>query len=87
MEIISGDLKTRICGASSISCYRNADKKLFGEDVIIGLKNDAARSFREQCNCLPACTTITYNAEVDRAKFDFQAKLNSYEDSMEKYSG
>lgn len=86
-EIVSGDSETRVCGTLSIKCYRSADKRLFGQDVLMGLKDDGARLFRERCNCLAACTTITYNAEVDRAKFDFGAKLISYNVSAEMYSG
>lgn len=28
-------------------------------------------SFSEKCNCLPACTSIAYLADIDRAKLNF----------------
>lgn len=88
MFTFTGDNSTKICGASSIDCYRRADEKLFGEDVIIGLKDDVARSFREQCNCLPSCTQIIYTADVDRAKFGFDGmKKHSRKIYANKYLG
>lgn len=48
-----------------------AERKLFGESVINGSKNDTAKLFREMCKCLPACTYIVYDAEIDRAKLNW----------------
>lgn len=76
-----------ICGAESKKCYQDAQKKLFGEGIIEGLKDKAAKSFRKQCNCLPSCTTINYDAEIDRAKYDLDATINSFQSSAEKYAG
>lgn len=58
---------------------------LFGQDIIDGLKNAEAKSFREKCNCLPACTTILYDAEIDRAKFGWTATLNSFNKYKDVY--
>lgn len=74
----AGTKDTKICGASNVGCYNEANQKLFGEDVIDGLKNITARKFRENCCCLPACTTITYDADIERAAFDFTETLKSY---------
>ncbi|XP_055310958.1 pickpocket protein 28-like, partial [Sitodiplosis mosellana] len=52
------DKNTKICGTASIRCYRNAEDKLFGEDVIDEFENDTVKLYREHCNCLPACTSI-----------------------------
>lgn len=62
---------------ANIKCCRNAEKNLFGQDVIDGLKDKNARSFRERCNCLPSCTKINYRAEIDRTKFNWEATFNS----------
>lgn len=66
-----GDRMTRICGTSSVNCYSNAEESLFGEDAINDLANGMVKQFREGCNCLPACTTIKYEAEIDRTQFDY----------------
>lgn len=79
------DPETRICGASNMKCYQNAEKKLFGEDVIDGLKDKDAKLFREQCNCWPACTSIFYDAEIDRARFNWGATLESYKVAVENF--
>lgn len=73
-----GEKETKICGAASLKCYQNAEEELFGEDVIEGLKDETAKAFRIQCNCLSSCNTILYDAEVAHAKFDWRALLNSY---------
>lgn len=78
----------RICGSGSIECYQNAGEKLFGTDVIDGLKDKVAKSFRQNCSCLPACTSITYDADMDRMKFDRDAVLtfvNISHSSIKKY--
>lgn len=58
-----------------IPCYRNAQKDLFGQDIIDGLIDENAIEFREKCNCIPGCASVKYNAEVDRAKFGFEEHL------------
>lgn len=75
-----------ICGSANIHCYQNAEQNLFGEDIIDGLKDDDAKSFRLNCNCLPSCTRIIYEglSTVDRAPFDFEALLESYSALIEK---
>lgn len=65
-----------------MECYQGAEKKLFGEDVIDGLNDKSAKSFREQCNCLPACTSIVYDAEIDRARFNWAASLEPFQISL-----
>lgn len=82
-----GDRQTKVCGSLSIDCYRDAEKRLFGEDIIDGLKDEAAKMFRERCNCLPACKTITYDVAIDRAKIDFEAIIHSNNLNREKYAG
>lgn len=63
-----GDENMEICGMSNCECHQRASMDLFGEDVVDGLKNGEAKKFREMCNCLPDCTFITYDFEVDRAR-------------------
>lgn len=41
-------------------CYERAAEKLYGEDIVDGLQDDNAKLFRNNCNCLPSCTSITY---------------------------
>lgn len=77
-----GEKSSRICGAASVRCYETAELKLFGEDVIDGLQDTEAKSFREKCKCLPGCTSIIYDGEIDRAKFDPVATAKSFKSSL-----
>lgn len=85
-----GQHGTKICGAASIQCYRDAEMKLYGEDIIEGLTDNEARTFRGACNCLPACTAIIYDGDIDRARFDWDTFLNYDNDAaaenFERYS-
>lgn len=75
----SGSKLTKICGVKSINCYNAAEQRLFGEDVIDGLSDDTpAKSFRENCNCMPACTSISYEAEMSQTKFDYVSMFSKY---------
>lgn len=63
------DRKTRICGGepSMIKCYQTAESNLFR---LSNSRKNFGKSFRKKCNCLPACTTIEYDADVSHVKFD-----------------
>lgn len=81
------DNRTKICGAALVRCYQKAEKRLFGEDVMDGVKDDLVKMFREDCNCLPACTSIIYDADIDRAPLDWNAVLNTYNDRVFREPG
>lgn len=73
----------RICGAESVKCYREAEQKLYGEDIIDGLEDKKAKRFRKKCNCLPGCTSIMYEAEIDRTQIDLEATRKSFNISLQ----
>lgn len=64
-----GDNETKICGRSEsmIKCSEMAERKLFR---LSASKKNVGKSFRKECNCLPACTSIEYNAVVSHIKYD-----------------
>lgn len=69
-----GTNSTAICGSAKILCYETAEMLLYGELEILnrdGSQKDEAGSFREKCNCLPSCTSISYKADIDRAKLNY----------------
>lgn len=82
---ISGDKETRICGASNIKCYNEAEDKLLEKDFTEGLSNIEA--VKKGCNCLPACTSITYDAEISQAKFDWISLFNAYKNPLDEFPG
>lgn len=66
------DRQTNICGAAKITCYENTDFQFYREDTDGPLNENMPKSFRDKCNCLPACVSIKYDAEVDRNKYDLE---------------
>ncbi|XP_055303111.1 pickpocket protein 28-like [Sitodiplosis mosellana] len=61
------DINTKICGVASINCYQAARRKLAAVE--------SGKRFREKCNCMPACTSIEYKAEIDRSNFGIVATV------------
>lgn len=78
MILFSGDKYTNFCGAKRYQCFQDAQNRLFGEDVIDGLSDNNAKSFRRQCNCLSNCRKIYYEVDVDKAKLDLDEVFRSY---------
>lgn len=61
-----------------------AKNLLYGEDVIAGITDKNALSFRKKCECLPACSTVVYAQEVDRGKYDLEGKKDSFRENGTK---
>lgn len=51
---------TRICGRQRSECYTTVLEDLQSAD------------FSKKCNCLPDCTSITYEATISQAKNTFR---------------
>lgn len=60
-----GDETTQICGFERIQCLADSVKSILGEKI----KNITSGA-GDQCNCLPACTQISYSHEISQANFD-----------------
>lgn len=60
----AGDQNTKICGATRLQCVKIAQSKLF--------TTQNGKAFRDGCNCLPSCTFVTFNAEINRMKLNLQ---------------
>lgn len=75
LNFILGDNQTKICGGLKLRCYRDAEMKLFGEDWDDESTVDEVQSIRDKCNCLPSCTSISYDAEIDRANYDYDQAI------------
>lgn len=80
----AGDKDTPICGASKITCYEDAEDKLIENGLIEGFKNaKTAGTAGNICNCLPACTSITYDARISQAQFESRDLLTAFDDGTE----
>ncbi|CAH1099297.1 unnamed protein product [Psylliodes chrysocephalus] len=71
---------TKICGSGSQVCMFQAQTKLLELEVDSGLKNMyyALNQSISTCDCLPACTSLTYNAEFSQAKFEWKKLFQAY---------
>lgn len=70
---------TAVCGASNINCYNEAEDELLELEFKEGLKT-SRENYRgkTKCNCLPACTTIAYDAEISQAEYDFRSQFEAF---------
>lgn len=70
---------TNVCGPSNIDCYNTAEDELLEHEFKEGLKT-SKENYRgkTKCNCLPACTTIAYDAEISQAEYDFRSQFKAY---------
>lgn len=67
--ISKGDAKTPICGAHKIACYNEAEDELLKKFFTDGLDKNRIPD-KKECNCLPSCTAIAYDAEISQANLD-----------------
>lgn len=74
-----------ICGAAKIQCYNQAEDSLLKQDFMEGLSDKVVN--KKGCNCLPACTSITYDAEISQAKFEFVSVFNAYQTPLDEFPG
>lgn len=65
----SGDENRKICGNAKIECYleTGSDFQIFKD------------KFNRQCNCLPACTFVEYEAKIERAKLNMMINRPGWE--------
>lgn len=72
---------TPICGSAKITCYDQAEDDLLHEQYINGI--DANKGSPNECNCLPACTSIKYDAEISQAPYDWKNLFKAFNTSDE----
>ncbi|KAG4070425.1 hypothetical protein HA402_005657 [Bradysia odoriphaga] len=81
------DKNTPICGAAKIACYNEAEDNLLKEQFAEGLTLEPGAERVKACNCLPACTSITYDAEISQAPFDWISLFNAYNSPLDEFPG
>jgi len=74
---------TPVCGLNDITCYTSAQDELYTL-----LQNQTmAKSVDDRvdisCNCLPACTSLEYNFEISRAKYDVAKTIRAFREEYE----
>lgn len=66
-----------VCGAGSMSCCYEAEDELTLREFKQGIET-AVENVRgvTTCNCLPACTSIAYEAEISQTDYEYNAAVN-----------
>ncbi|KAL5291214.1 hypothetical protein ACFFRR_010555 [Megaselia abdita] len=66
-----------VCGSNSMNCFKEAEYELLGLEFEKALETSKGLHRGEtECNCLPACTSISYDAEISQADYDVKPFLN-----------
>lgn len=74
---------TPVCGAANIACFNEAENNLQKQEFVNGLTTGGGKG----CNCLPACTSITYDAEISQARFDWAELFSAYNSPIDEFPG
>nr|AJC97568.1 hypothetical protein [Drosophila navojoa] len=70
-----------VCSENKIHCYHMAERELLVREFhrVRRLNSKDAstdtRPLETACNCMPACTSLVYNAETSQANFDLHEML------------
>uniref|UniRef100_A0A1I8Q523 Pickpocket protein 28-like n=1 Tax=Stomoxys calcitrans TaxID=35570 RepID=A0A1I8Q523_STOCA len=81
-----------VCGEDKILCYSSAYNKLLVKQFKDGLASEdgLAHLPLDDCNCMPACTSLEYETEISEGHFDLVNTLkafNNFDDYFRIYPG
>lgn len=72
-----GDPNTKICSASEVDCYENAENELFNGDMSLDGKEVRHKYHAlSYCQCLPQCESLKY--EIELVKTNYKTHLTDY---------
>uniref|UniRef100_A0A1I8Q8M8 Pickpocket protein 28-like n=1 Tax=Stomoxys calcitrans TaxID=35570 RepID=A0A1I8Q8M8_STOCA len=79
-----------ICAEDKIECYMKAHKKFYVKQFKDGSTQDEEAADDDDCNCLPACTSLDFETEISEGYFDLVSTLEAYnstDDYFAEYPG
>ncbi|KAL3273909.1 hypothetical protein HHI36_015336 [Cryptolaemus montrouzieri] len=81
-----------VCGSGSIECLTEARDEFMTKRIEEGISNQKREDQRSDkavidCDCLPGCTTLSYNAELSQSDLDWQRVFRSRGVNPNKYPG
>lgn len=81
------DSTMKICQQKDVKCYDEAEDDLLGKELETGVSSssDDNKSGITGCDCLPACTSINYDAEISQADFDEQKVIAQYGENITEF--
>ncbi|XP_030387047.1 pickpocket protein 28 [Scaptodrosophila lebanonensis] len=76
-------LDVPVCGLDDIACYTAAQ-----EELNVLLQNQTMQqtvdpNAKVMCDCMPACTSLEYNFEISRARYDLAKTLRAFREVYE----
>ncbi|XP_068140890.1 pickpocket protein 28 [Drosophila tropicalis] len=76
-------LGTPVCGLDDIPCYTAAQ-----DELTMLLQNETAQQSVDpnaqlSCNCMPSCTSLEYNFEISRARYDLAKTIRAFREEYE----
>lgn len=83
------DSKTRICTQSEVHCYDASEDNLMLSELTESLSSGSGvnKLGKTNCNCLPSCTSINYDAELSQADFEFVKVFNAFGADLNEFPG
>ncbi|KAK3911814.1 Pickpocket protein 28 [Frankliniella fusca] len=67
-----------ICGSGSSNCLKNATEGLVLHEIEKELERQKGKTSSDDCHCLPACTSLEYDAQTSQADFDWENVFQAY---------
>lgn len=68
---------TPVCGPDKIICYRKAEYDVMYKEFKGVEDSSNNKEENSTCNCLPGCTSISYDAEISNTKFTYDSNEKS----------
>lgn len=93
------DQATALCGSGSTICVHNAQAEMLAREVEMDIESFEDEDSdsesvsatniknKERCNCLPACTSISYNAESSQADFNWPKVFEAFKVNFSEFPG
>ncbi|KAF5270643.1 hypothetical protein FQA39_LY01381 [Lamprigera yunnana] len=76
---------TKICGSGSALCMKEANAEMFNKEIKVGLEKN--KYAKERCNCLPSCSSLTYNAESSQADYNWPKVFEAFHVNFSEFPG
>ncbi|XP_001357382.2 pickpocket protein 28 [Drosophila pseudoobscura] len=76
-------LGTPVCGLDDINCYTSAQDELYTLLQNQTMEKSVNDNVEIMCNCMPACTSLEYNFEISRARFDVAKTIRAFREVYE----
>ncbi|XP_023311243.1 pickpocket protein 28-like isoform X2 [Anoplophora glabripennis] len=83
---------TPICGPGSMKCMLEAESELISQTVNYGpsemkLDDESSDVHGFVCDCLPACSSLAYNAEFSQSRFNWRELFMAFRENMSELPG